>query len=449
MFLRDAAIVTRWHAPCHNTPRRSLCDVLRNVPTARYHFTITMPQNTDWITEQIKNICTTYPNRTAGSESVRQCMQFMAEQMRQWADEVHTEPFTLHRHPFVGSIPLLALGGLLGIICFGLSCFFASAILAIISPILLSVTFILWVFEFILYRQAVDFLFPKYNAINVFAERKAKIESRQRIIIAGHADAAYEMTFFLKLKAWQIYTLILLTIFGMIACLVFGILHAFCAISQTTMLTFGIIEIFCFIVFIPWLFFINWKTIVDGANDNLTGCYIGMNILKEMAKNDERMNYTDVCCLITDGEESGLRGALAYARQHQKELKDNNSIVIALDTIHDPKELAIYHRGVNFTQKNSPEVCSLLKSAAKACDLNIPNTDFYPGATDAEAFSRYGIKAAALCAVQHSPTTYYHTRRDSWDNINPECIDMTQKLAKSAIHLYDKQVSLNDTADSV
>ena len=399
-----------------------------------------MPANTDWITEQIKNICTNYKKRTAGSECARQCMQFMAEQMKPWADEVHTESFTLHRHPFVGSIPLLALGGLLGIACFGLSCLFSSFVLAIISPIVLSLAFILWFFEFVLYRQTIDFLFPKYNAINVFAERKAKIETKQRIIIAGHADAAYEMTFFLKLKAWQIYTLIILTILGMISCFAFGIIHAVCTISATTLLTFGIIEALCFIVFIPWLFFINWKTVVDGANDNLTGCYIGMNILREMAQNDERMDDTDVCCLITDGEESGLRGAIAYARQHQKELIDSNSIVIAIDTIHDPKELAIYHRGVNFTQKNSPEVCSLLESAAQACDIHLPYTDFYPGATDAEAFSRYGIKAAAICAVQHSPTTYYHTRRDSWDNINPECIGITQELVKTAIQLLDEKI---------
>ena len=400
-----------------------------------------MPNNTEWITEQIKNICTNYPKRTAGSDSVRQCMEYMAEQMKPWSDQVVTEPFTLHRHPFVGSILLLALGGLIGIICFELSYFFSSAILAIISPVLLSVTFVLWFFEFVLYRQAFDCFCPKYKAINVFAQRKAKIETKQRIILSGHADAAYEMTFFLKLKAWQIYTLIILTILSMIVCFVFAAIHALCSVSDSSMLIFCIIEAFCFLVLVPWLFFINWRTIVDGANDNLTGCYISMNILKEMAQNDERMDYTDVCCLITDGEESGLRGAIAYAKQHQKELIDSNTMVIAIDTIHDPKELSIYHRGVNFTQKNSPDVCQLLEAAAKKNNLHLPYTDFYPGATDAEAFSRYGIKAAALCAVQHSPTNYYHTRYDSWDNIVPESIDITENLVKTAIQLFDKRAS--------
>ena len=398
-----------------------------------------MSQKSHWISEQIKYICTHYTKRTAGSESVRQCMAYMAEQMKPWADEVRTEPFTLHRHPFVGSIGLLAMGGLVGILCFELSGLCASTVLAIISPIVLLIAFILWVIEFVFYRQAFDFICPKYDAVNVFAERKAKIETRQRIIISGHADAAFEMTFFLKLKAWQIYTLIVLTILGMITCFAFNVIQLVCTMPDMVLQLFYMIEAVCFFIFIPWLFFINWTKIVDGANDNLTGCYIGMSILKDMAQNDARMDYTDVCCLITDGEESGLRGAVAFAKQHRTELIDGHAIVIALDTIHDPKELAIYHRGVNFIQKNDTEVCQLLKEAAKQSDMDLPYTDFYPGATDAEAFSRYGIKAAALCAVQHSPTDYYHTRHDSWDNLNPECIDLTQAIVKNAIQRFDAQ----------
>ena len=394
-----------------------------------------------WIIEQIKDICLNYRRRSAGSESVRQCMNHMSEQMNPWSDQVSTHAFRLSRHPFVGSIPLLTAGGICGIICFWLSCLLTSKILAVLSPVLLAAAFLIWFVEFVLYREAIDFLCPKYHSFNVLAERKAKIESRQRIIIAGHADAAYEMTFFLKFRTWQIYALIILAILGMLTCFTFGIIHALGIVSPSVLHVFCAIEAPFLLVFIPWLFFVNWKCVVDGANDNLTGCYIGMSILKEMSETEERMNYTDVCCLITDGEESGLRGAAAYAKQYRRELTDSNTIVIALDTIHDPKELAIYHRGINFIQKNSPEVCKLLKSAGDDCGTPLPYTEFYPGATDAEAFSRYGIKAAAICAVQHSPTTYYHTRHDSWDNLNEECISMTRNIIKRAIQICDAQNS--------
>ena len=42
-----------------------------------------------------------------------------------------------------------------------------------------------------------------------------------------------------------------------------------------------------------------------------------MSILKELPEKDERLEHTDVCYLITDGEGSGLRGALAYAKARQ------------------------------------------------------------------------------------------------------------------------------------
>jgi putative aminopeptidase FrvX len=239
------------------------------------------------------------------------------------------------------------------------------------------------------------------------------------------------------MKAWMIVLLILTADIGVIVSLGFGILNLALPLPDTALLAFGTIEAVLLLAFIPFLFFVNWRTITDGANDNLTSCYLGMSILKEMADQGERLEHTDVCCLVTDGEESGLRGALCYAKAHRQELMDTNTLVIAADTIHDANELMIYHRGVNFTQQNSREVCELLHRAGLSCGVDLPYTGFYLGATDAEAFSRYGIKAAALCAVSHKPSFYYHTRFDTWDNLDEGCIELTRNILKSAITLYD------------
>ena len=59
-----------------------------------------MPEYTAWITAQIRKICETYKNRTAGSESVRDCMHEMETQLRDWCDDVAAEPFTLHPHSY-------------------------------------------------------------------------------------------------------------------------------------------------------------------------------------------------------------------------------------------------------------------------------------------------------------------------------------------------------------
>ena len=347
-------------------------------------------------------------------------MHAMKAQLRDWCDDVAAEPFTLHPHAFMGSVPLQASLCICGVICFLLSYFLPSAAAAWISAVLFLAAISVWLLEYVFYGRAFDFLFPKKESVNIYAERKARVESRQRIILCGHADAAFEMSFFVHLKAWMIYVLMVGADLGMFVCLLFGVLYATGAVSVYTAAIFSVIEAVLLVVDISWLFFIRWRVIADGANDNLTGC------------------------LITDGEESGLRGAMAFAEAHRQELIDDHTMVIAIDTIHDPDELMIYHRGINFTQKNSPEVCELLHEAGLACGKNIPYTDFYPGANDSEAFSRNGVKAAVICAVQHTPSTYFHTQYDSWDNLRPDCIELVRNIACRALRIADKKAAEND-----
>ncbi len=186
------------------------------------------------------------------------------------------------------------------------------------------------------------------------------------------------------------------------------------------------------------LFFVDWGTIVDGANDNLTGCYMAMSFLKEMADKDIRYDDTEVCCLITDGEECGLRGARAFANEYVEELLQLNTIVIAPDTIHSVEELRIFSRGINYTESNSEEVCSLLHFGSMKNGIDLPEAEFYPGANDSEAFSAVGIKAAAICGVAFTPQDYYHTVKDTYTNLNPECIRLVRNILKEAIDIFTK-----------
>ena len=64
--------------------------------------------------------------------------------------------------------------------------------------------------------------------------------------------------------------------------------------------------------------------------------------------------------------------------------------------------------------------------------------DIYPGAVDAEGFSRYGIEAAGFCGVNHDPKICHHTRLDTADNINPQCINLSLDICLEAAELYDK-----------
>jgi len=393
----------------------------------------------EWIADEIKHVCLTYKKRVAGSESERACSDYMAHQLSQWSDVVEKENYTVYPKAFTGTWSVSAACGIFSAICFILSIWFSLKWLTAVSVLFSLMTIILWAFQHALYRQCIDFLFPKSISQNVMAIRKAGKETKQRIIICGHVDAAYDMPLMQK---FSLATNVIMTFSAIIApiiCVTIGILTIFTNLPQQILIVFCVFHGISIIPFVFFLHFVDWNTVVDGANDNLTGCFLGMSILKEMSEQNHRFAHTDVCCLITGGEESGLRGAFAYAKAHRQELLDTNSIVIAVDTIHEKEQLKIYSRGIYFTQKNSTEVCDLLRAAGEKCGITLPDAEFYPGATDAEAFSRNRIKAAALCAVRHTPTSYYHTTTDTWNNLNKDCIEITRDILKASISLFDKK----------
>ena len=61
----------------------------------------------------------------------------------------------------------------------------------------------------------------------------------------------------------------------------------------------------------------NKNRIVDGANDNLSGCYMGIAILKALKDNGIELENTEVGVILTGSEEAGLRGAKSLVRGSQ------------------------------------------------------------------------------------------------------------------------------------
>lgn len=391
-----------------------------------------------YITDGIESICKNHKRRTAGSETVKTAEAQMAEAMKDCVDEIRTHQFEMHPHAFIGSIPLDAFLSLIACAFFLTGVYSGKFWPFIVSLVLTICSAVIIIVEFILFRPFTDRLYPKRTGQNLYMVRKAKNTPKRRIILCGHVDAAYEMPVLKHFPTPLIYTCI-----GS-AFLYWVVNFFFCYLALANFLpprvfhVFAVIEIINSILYSPLLFFVDWRTIVDGANDNLTGCFLAMSFLKEMADKDIRYDDTEVCCLLTDGEESGLRGARAFANENVEELLKLNTIVIAPDTIHSIEELRIFSRGINYTESNSEEVCNLLYFAAMKNGLDMRIAEFYPGANDSEAFSAVGVKAAAICGVAFTPQDYYHTVKDTYTNLNPECIRLVRNILQDAIDIFTK-----------
>ncbi|MHA1437643.1 MAG: M28 family peptidase, partial [Promethearchaeota archaeon] len=96
-------------------------------------------------------------------------------------------------------------------------------------------------------------------------------------------------------------------------------------------------------------------------------------------------------------------------------------------------------KDMNGIIKHHPAVCQLLKKAAENCKYEIKYQTVYIGATDAAAFSKSGIPASSIEAMDPGPPRWYHTRYDNWKDMNRECIKAGFKIALETIRLYDKE----------
>lgn len=399
-----------------------------------------------YMAEGIRYVCENFKERAPGTHSERKAQKYLKGELEQWADEVEMENFDLHPAAFMGWIPAAAVIGILSVIFYWLTYrdVVHNSALAIIALVITWFALSCFIIEFMFYREYIDFLFPKKTSRNVMARRKPSGEVKRRIIFCGHTDASPEWTYSIHGGIKALAPVMAGAIGGLIAVCIFNVVWVIYDIAGGAYLSkfwlvAGIVQLVLIPFFIAIMFFINWKVIVDGANDNLTADYISMGVLKEMAEHGKRYENTEVCCLLTGSEEAGLRGAVAYAKRHSDELKSIETVVIAMDTMREIEQLQIYTQGCTGTQKDSNAVAEILYEAGVNCGIEMKETDIYPGAVDAEGFSRYGIEAAGFCGVNHDPKTYYHTRLDTPDNISEECVNLSLDICIEAAELYDSK----------
>ncbi len=393
----------------------------------------------DFIVNGITHVCNTFKRRSPGTQSERDTQDYFVKELQQWSDKVTMEDFSLRPAAFLGFFAIPVFLGIAGSVVFFFNLFGPSAALAITSFALLLLSMTTVFFEFIFYRKFVDFLFPKAKSHNVYAVRKAEGEVKKRIIFGGHADAPWEFTYFLhgQLKA-------LLPMFfgaiggGIAATILVGI---YLAAGIPPIEGFWLFVAIFLLVLIPFfisvIFFVNWNVVCDGANDNLTACYASMAIMKEMAENDIRFKNTEICCLITGSEEAGLRGAKAFCKKHARELKKVDTAFVPFEVLRECEHLTVYKRDLNGTVRSDKALVDLLLSAGKKIGIPLKCSVIPLGSTDAAAFSQAGIRAAGICGSKDTPQTYYHTRHDTCDNINPECIKKAVQIGLEAACMFD------------
>ena len=391
--------------------------------------------------ESIRKLITKYGPRAPGSEAEMKAQQAMAKELERVADSVEIEPFTVRPQAFMGFIPFTVACGVAASILFAFNNALYTQIAAVIG-VLGAIPLIL---EFVLYWRFIDPICKKATSHNVIARYKPTDKVKKRVYLVGHADSQFEWTLNYKFGGNGMKGILIPAVVGFITIVIatlLSVLTTALGVEWAWLLfLYKIVRVGIFLFFpfmFGFLFFQSRTRSVPGAADNLSGCLLGMSVLKELHDEGIRFGDTEVCVLLTGSEEAGLRGAKAYIEAHREELKDPDvdTVVIALDTFRDLKDMAVYDRDRSGTVQHDKRVKELVKQAALNCGLDLPYASIYIGASDAAAFTKAGIPSTGFAAMDPTPPRYYHTRLDNWDILEPDALEKGLEVTLEAVCMF-------------
>ena len=394
----------------------------------------------EYMVSEITHICKDFEKRDPGSKGEQQACEYMADVLKNecGCERADVESFKENPGSFFGWIYFT--------ITFVLAAVAISFFYPLVSIILIVVGLLIVFMQFGLYKKFIDRFFPEKTGHNVTTVKSCKGEVKRRIFFNGHPDAAWEWPVNYKLGGVGFEGHAVICGIGAVYYLVISIMlvakNGLEYVSFDADETLGLLRLIG-LVFVPFLIGLYWmwneNRVVDGANDNLSGCYMGIAILKALKEEGIEFENTEVGVILTGSEEAGLRGAKAWCAAHKGEFDDVPTFIFSYDTIHDPKYLMTNYRDLNGTVKADKDVSDLFMEAAKELDISCKKGWVPPlgGATDSAAFAQAGFRATGVTGLNHKLEDYYHTRRDTYDNMNEQGLADCFAISVKALEMFD------------
>ena len=409
-------------------------------------------QSAQFMCDEIAHICNDMPKRDPGSVGEKMACEYMADYLKNdcGCERSDVESFKENPNAFFGWIYFTITFVLAGMVLF----FF----MPIVGAVITALGFVILFVQFGLYKKLVDKFFPEKTGHSVTAIKKCTGEVKGRVFFNGHPDAVWNWPVNNKFGGTaHVAHLVTSVVSGLI---VLGLniaaavktgcrpvtdytIAGYTSLYTPVLFWMGI----AILVMVPCLvgMYFMWdeNTITDGANDNLTGCYMGIAILKAMKDQGIELEHTEVGVIISGSEEAGLRGAMAWCEAHKGEFDDVPTWIYSYDTIHESRFLGVNYRDLNGTVKSDKEVSDSFVNAANELGIKCTKTWVPPfgGATDNAAFNKAGFRSTGITALDHNLQDYYHTMRDTADNLNPECLADCYAISVRCLENFDREIA--------
>ena len=411
---------------------------VKNYPSTRRMYT-------NYAARSIKKVCKEIGPRFSGSEAEKKGVEFMADELRTCCDDVKTESFTVHPKAFYGWISISAVFMIISTALFFVGQYFDIPYMFYVTAAFGVIGLFFGITEFVLYKKTLDKFMSKATSYNAFGTLNATGETKRRIIFVGHADSSPEWRYSYLGGPALLKTVLIGAILGLAYCVGASIFVSVKAAIDPAFISTLTADILSYIFlgfnifFVPIIFMCDYKHIVEGANDDLSGCFLSLAVLKFLKDNEITFENTEVMALCSGSEETGLRGSKAFCAAHAKELSDVETVVVAVDTVRDFDFMGVYNKDMSGIVKNDVQASKLLKEGAKIAGYDVPYRTVSLGATDAAAFSQANIKATAFSAMDPAPAKYYHTRLDTHENLDMKALEAGLDICLETLFLFDEK----------
>lgn len=392
-------------------------------------------------------------SRLPGSDGEKKYADYMGDKLREIGIEPKQEEFAVSPRSGIGG---LSYAGWCGFILSALA-YFALQLQAVWFGMAgFGIIMVIWlVFSCFFYKTWFDMFFPQeisQNTYGVLEPEDGKAD--YTIILSGHTDTSW---------CWRhsehIYKYKNKPIIGMLAtygkvgfgaiCVFFmiGVSVAMSVIYGAQYLGAGwamnvlyseSFRNFQFAMFflpiitaIGSLFVVMWgdpnpRNASRGAMDNATGCALSYAVIKYFKENPDKMPKN---CRIVDcnvgSEEAGLRGSMAFAKEHKDDELTKNAWNINIDSVADKEYFEVVIKddwqGVRFDKDLEAMFKESFKDAGVLSKTNycIHNP---VGGCDSTPMTRAGIKSVTFAAQNPELTYYYHTWRDMPERFEMETV---------------------------
>jgi Zn-dependent M28 family amino/carboxypeptidase len=167
------------------------------------------------------------------------------------------------------------------------------------------------------------------------------------------------------------------------------------------------------------------QPVVPGANDNLTGVAVLIEVARRLAAAGPPEGLRLVL-LSTGSEEANQDGMLAYARRHFGQLDRERTRFLCLDTVGSPELVLIEGEGFLKMRDYDAGMKDLVEDAARAAGVHVRRGLRFTFATDALIPLRQGFRVAGLGSVNEwLVPTNYHAATDTPENVHLRSVEET------------------------